>query len=91
MSHILVFQVVMEIRNFLDKEHQHLYASLLARMEFPVVKVCMLADSKYGVPENFKNVICQRVSCVCVHACAHVCLSNVSGWINLKLCVLYLP
>jgi len=31
--------------------------------------------------------------CVCVCACmhAHVCVSDVSGWISLKLCALYLP
>jgi len=47
-------------REFLtDKEYRYLYASLLTRMEFPVVKVCMLADSNYGVPENFKNIIFQ--------------------------------
>jgi len=56
-------------------------------MEFPAVKVCMLADSNYVLPANFKNIICQWLSCVCV--C--VCVSNVSGWINLKLCALYLP
>jgi hypothetical protein len=42
-----------------DKEYQHLYASLLTRMEFPIVKVCMLADPNYGVPEHFKNIIFQ--------------------------------
>jgi len=58
-----------------DKEHQHLYASLLTRMEFPVVKVCMLADSNYGVPANFRNIVCQRaILCVCVCVCACVCV-----------------
>lgn len=62
-----------------DKEHGHLYASLLTRMVFPVVKVCMLADSNYVVPANFKNIICQRaIVCVCVCACMRMCGCQMS-------------
>lgn len=62
--------------NFLQTRNINIYASLLTGMGFPVVKVCMLAYSNYGVAENFKNIICQwAIMCMCV------CQMSVGGLI----------